>query len=310
MSTEEELTGLTPSKGTLLTIGVFDGVHLGHKHLIAELVKQARAMGLISGVIAFKQHPQFLLGSHPSPPFLTSFPQKVKLIKEEGIDIIFPLPFTMDLAQTSARRFISLLQQHLKMCGLVLGPDATLGRGQEGKIDTLSSLSREIKFSLTVVPHLEIDGEIVSSTAIRQALTDGDIRKTNRMLGRSYSLEGNVITGANRGVELGFPTANLDIGEGRALPLDGTYASLAYVDNICHRSLTVISKRPTFGLEERHVEVHIIGFEGDLYRQQLKVDIIDRLRGIKKFDTAAELVAQIKDDIHRTESILTNLEDK
>ena len=306
MSIEEDLTGLTPSKGTLLTIGVFDGVHLGHRHLIARLVEQARAMGLISGVIAFRQHPQALLSPSSSPPFLTNLPQKIKLLKEEGIDIVFPLSFTMDLAQTSVRRFISLLQQHLEMCGMVLGTDATLGRGKEGSIDTLHSLSREMKFSLTVVPRLKADGEVISSTNIRRALSGGDIKKANRMLGRRFSLEGYVISGANRGVELGFPTANLDVEAERALPQDGVYASLAYVDNECHRSVTVISKRPTFGMEERHVELHIIRFEGDLYRRQLKIDIIDMLRGIKKFDDTAELVDQINKDIQQAQAIFNN----
>ena len=307
MSTEEELSGLTPSKGTLLTIGVFDGVHLGHRRLVASLVEQAKAMGLISGVIVFRQHPQSLLGCHPSPPFLTNLPQRIKLLKEEGADVVFPLSFTMDLAQTGVRQFISLLQQQLKMCGLVLGPDATLGRGQEGKIDTLRRLSREIKFSLTVVPHFEVDGEAVSSTGIRQALADGDIKKASRMLGRSYSLEGDVITGTNRGTDLDFPTANLDIEAGRALPQDGVYVTLAYFDNQCHRSVTAIGRRPTFGPEERHVEVHIIGFEGTLYRHQLKIDIIDRLRDIRKFDSVAELKKQIARDIQQAQDMFDNM---
>ena len=309
MSLEEEFTNLVPGKGTLLTIGVFDGVHLGHRRLIAELTGQANKMGLISGAITFKQHPLGILSSSSSPPFITSLSQKIKLLKDEGIDIIVPLSFNVEVAQTGASQFVNLLKQRLNMCGLVLGPDATLGRRQEGNIDALRSLSRDMKFSLTVVPQLEIDGEIVSSTAIRKALADGDIRKANKMLGRHFSLEEDVITGDNRGVEvLGFPTANMDIEENRALPCEGVYATIAYVDRQSYHSVTAIGTNPTFNVNERRVETHIIGFEGDLYRRQLKIDIIDRLRSIQKFDTADELKAQINEDILQAEDILAKLE--
>jgi riboflavin kinase/FMN adenylyltransferase len=288
----------------LLAIGVFDGVHIGHKHLLSELVRQARQRDLISGVITFGQHPKNVLKPGASRPFLTSLPQKIKLLKEQAIEVVITLSFTLELAQLGSYQFISLLRQHLKMQGLVLGPDFALGRNREGDIEALRTLSKSLDFSLTVVPHAVLNGEIVSSTAIRNALAGGDIEKVHRMLGRYFSLEGKVITGSGRGAELGFPTANLDINPGQALPADGIYASQAHIDNRQHQAVTNIGKRPTFDETERTIETYILDYRGDLYRRQLKVDIIQKLRDEERFATIAALKKQIEQDIKQTRAIL------
>lgn len=304
MSIEAELASLSPTKGMLLAIGVFDGVHIGHKHLLSELVRQARQRNLISGVITFGQHPKNVLKAGASRPFLTSLPQKIKLLKEQAVEVVITLSFTLELAQLGSSQFISLLRQHLKMQGLVLGPDFALGRNREGDIEALRTLSESLDFSLTVVPHAVLNGEIVSSTAIRNALAGGDIEKVHRMLGRYFSLEGKVITGSGRGAELGFPTANLDIDPGQALPADGIYASRAHIDDRQRRAVTNIGKRPTFDETERTVETYILDYRGDLYRRQLKVDIIQKLRDEKRFGTVAALKKQIEQDIKQARAIL------
>lgn len=306
MSVEEELSGLSPKKGMLLTIGVFDGVHLGHKHILSKLIEQAKRKNLISGVITFKQHPQSLLEPHSSVPFLTNLPQRIKLLKDEGAEVVITLSFTLELAQTSAYQFINLLQKYLRMSGLVLGSDFTLGRNQEGNADAISTLSRGMDFSLTVVPQVKINGEVVSSTAIRSSLANGDIKKANDMLGRYFSLEGYVISGTGRGTELGFPTANIDIEPERALPADGIYATWAYIDNQRYQSVTNIGKRPTFGEGEQTIEVYILDFQGNLYRQKIKIDIIERLRREERFDNIEELKKQIENDIKQAKAILNH----
>ena len=304
MSVEEELAGLTPQKGMLLTIGVFDGVHLGHKYLLSELVEQARLKDLISGVVTFKQHPQRLLKPQSSLPFLTNLPQKIKLLKDEGVEAIITLSFTLELAQTGTHQFVSLLQKYLRMRGLVLGPDFSLGRNKEGNVAVLRALGQSMNFSLTVVPEITINGEVVSSTAIRSALAIGDMKRVHDMLGRDFSLEGRVISGTGRGVELGFPTANLDIDPERALPADGIYATWTYIENQRYQSVTNIGKRPTFGESEQTVEVYILNFQGNLYRHELKIDIIKRLRREQRFDTIEELKKQIEEDIKQARAIL------
>ncbi len=304
MSLEEELAGLSPKKGTLLSVGVFDGVHLGHKHLFKQLTRQAQEQGLISVVVTFRKHPRKLLSPHTRLPFLTSLAQRIRLIKNEGVEVVIPLSFTLELAQTSAHQVVSLLKKHLRMRGLIIGPDFALGRNREGNAMVLRKLGQSMNFSVTVVPPATINGEVISSTAIRNALARGDMKKVHDMTGRYFRLEGRVITGSGRGVELGFPTANLNIDPQQALPADGVYATWTYIDNQAHQSVTNIGKRPTFDNGERTVEVHILDHRGDLYRQELKIDIIERLRGEKKFSTAEELKKQIAEDIKRARAIL------
>ena len=304
MSLEEELARLSPKKGMLLTIGVFDGVHLGHQALISQLTQQAREQGLISGLVTFDQHPQSVLSGRASLPYLTSLGQKIRLLKEGGVEAIVVLSFTPELAQLSAREFIGLLKKYLRMSGLVIGADFALGRNREGNADTLDRLGRHLDFSVTVVPPVAINGEVVSSTAIRNALACGDMKRVRTMTGRHFRLEGCVITGKSRGVVLGFPTANLDISPKQALPADGVYASRAYIGEQTYPAVTNIGTRPTFGSGQRVVEVYIVDYQGNLYGSELKIDIIERLRSEIQFRTVDKLKKQIADDIKRARDIL------
>ncbi len=304
MPVAEELARLSPKKDMLLTIGVFDGVHLGHKHLISQLVGQARQQNLLSGLVTFRQHPQEVLSPQTRLPFLTDLPQRTNLLKNEGVEAIVILPFTHELAQLSAHQFASLLKKYLKMRGLVVGPDFALGRNREGNPDVLRTLGQDMNFTVTVAPPLMINGEVVSSTAIRKALADGDMKRVHNLVGHPFSLHGRVITGASRGSGLGFPTANLDIDQRQALPAEGVYATRAYIDDQAYLSMTNIGKRPTFGGNERTVEAYILNYHGDLYGHELKIDIIDRLRNEKKFDSIEELKSQITEDIKQGRAIL------
>jgi len=301
---EEELARFSPGRDTLLTVGVFDGVHLGHKYLISKLREQAGQRNLLSGVVTFHQHPEELLLPRTRLPFLTGIEGRINLLKNEGVDVIIPLSFTAELAQLGARQFVSLLRKHLRMCGLVIGSDFALGKGREGDTDTLKKLGQSMNFSVTVVPPLVVNGEVVSSTAIRKALADGDMRKVRELVGRPFSLQGKVVAGAGRGVGLGFPTANLDISSERAMPPDGVYAGWAHINGKAYQSMANIGQCPTFGGGERTVEAYIVDYQGDLYGQELKLDIIDRLRDEKKFDTVEALKEQMTKDVRRGKAIL------
>lgn len=310
MQVEGELARVSPEKDMLLTIGVFDGVHLGHKYLLSKLVEQAKQQSFLSGVVTFHQHPQGLLSPQNRLPFLTDLVERSNLLKNEGIDVVIPLSFTAELAQLTARQFVSLLQKHLRMRGLVIGPDFALGRNREGDTDTLRKLGEEMGFSVTVIPPIMRKGEVVSSTAIRKALANGDLEKVHHMAGRPFALQGSVVTGAGRGVELGFPTANLDINPEQALPPDGVYASLAYVNGKTYQSMTNIGECPTFGGCERAVEVYVVDYHGDLYGHKLKVGIIGRLRDERKFNTAEELKKQMAEDVKQGRAILNSKDRK
>jgi riboflavin kinase / FMN adenylyltransferase len=305
---EEELAGFSPPGETLLTIGVFDGVHLGHKHLIAELLKQARRQGRLAGVVTFRQHPEELLSSGRMLPFLTDITTRIDLLRLEGVDIIVPLSFTPELARMGPCQFIELLQQYLKMRGLVIGPDFALGKGRQGDIAALRRLGKEMSFSVSVVPPLTINGEVVSSTAIRRALAAGDMKKYHELSGHPFSLRGRVVSGAGRGTGLGFPTANLEVSEGQALPADGVYASLAHINGKTFHSMTNVGKSPTFGINERTIESYLVDYQGDLYGNELLVDIVARLRDEKKFASVADLKKQLAEDVRQGETILKSMD--
>ncbi len=304
MQLEEELARFSPGQDTLLTIGVFDGVHLGHKHLISKLVEAAKQENLLPGVVTFRQHPQELVSPQAKLSFLTSLEERVALLRSEGVGLVAPLPFTGEVAQLSARRFVTLLQKHLRMRGLVIGPDFALGKNREGDTKTLAKLGKEMNFSVTVVPPALIGGEVVSSTAIRKALAEGDVRKANKLAGRLFSLRGIVVGGAGRGAGLGFPTANLDTNSHQALPADGVYAGWALINAQTYPSLANVGKCPTFGGIERRVEVYILDYKGDLYGRDLKVDFVERLREERQFGSTEELKRQMAEDVKQGRAIL------
>jgi len=305
MSVEQELARFSPDKDTLLTVGVFDGVHRGHKYLISRLVEQSRKRDLLPGVVTFRQHPQEVLAK-TGFSFLTDLDDRIRLIKAEGVAIIVPLSFTPELSHLTPRQFVSLLQKHLKMKGLVIGPDFALGYGREGNIENLKALGKKMGFTVEIVPPVKINGEVVSSTAIREALAKGDMKKVERMIGRPFSLSGPVVTGAGRGVTLGFPTANLNVSPEQAVPADGVYATRAYIDGKSYPSLTYIGSSPTFGGKERRIEVYVLDYNGTLYGRELKIDIMERLRGDVKFKSTEELKQQIAEDVKKGKIILGN----
>jgi len=305
---DRELANYSPVKDSLITIGVFDGVHIGHRYLVSHLKKIASDANLASIAITFRQHPQQILNPDYQPPFLTDAEEKAELLKAEGIDIVIVLDFTRDLARMRAREFLEILQKKLRMRGLVVGPDFSLGKDNEGNIATLKKLSQEMNFSLTVIPPVIINGEVISSTAIRRSLAEGDIEKVQTMLGRPFSLHGRVVHGKGRGAILGFPTVNLDIMPGQAIPSDGVYASLACVKDKVFDSVTNIGKNPTFGDNERTVESYLLDYHDDLYEHKVRIDFIKKIRDEIKFNSPAELRNQISVDIISARKILAGIE--
>ena len=304
MRVETELAELAPEKDTLLTIGVFDGVHLGHKYLLLQLTQQARQRDLLSGVVTFRQHPVEVLSPDTRLQYLTTLDEKVNLLKNEGVATVIPLSFTKELAQLGPRQFVGLLGKYLKMRGLIVGPDFALGRNREGDADALSALGQEMDFSVTVLPPMKVNGEVVSSTVIRNALASGDMKRVSSLIGRSFRLRGRVTTGEGRGAELGFPTTNLDIDPKQALPADGVYATRAYINDKVYQSVTNIGLRPTFDGKGRTIESYILNFNGNLYGRELRVDVVERLRDEKRFNSVEELKKQVEEDVKQGKAAL------
>ena len=304
MEIEQELASIAPKGETLLTIGVFDGVHAGHRYLLEKLQQRAAEKNLLSGVVTFNPHPQSVLHPNNQLLWLSDVEDRIRSLKELGINIVTVLTFTPKVAQLSAKEFMSLVKKQLRMRGIMVGPDFALGRGGEGNINLLHALGREMKFSVEVIPPFTIDGEVVSSTLIRQALVQGDMRKVERLMGRHFYLRGKVTTSDKRGRVLGFPTANLDIKPQQALPGNGIYATITQVDGKRFPSATNIGIRPTFGEGERMVETHLLNYKGDLYSREIRVEFVQKLRDEQRFPSPEELKAQIKKDIGDAEIVL------
>jgi riboflavin kinase / FMN adenylyltransferase len=301
---EEELAGFTPDRDSLVAIGVFDGVHLGHKDLISQLKKLAAQQGYSTIVMTFDKHPQKVLRPHSHPLFLTDAAEKAQLLSAEGVDKVIVLNFTLELSRLSAREFVTILQSKLRMRGLVMGPDFALGRQAEGSIAALEKLGEEMGFSVTAISYVRNNGDNISSTAIRQAMTDGDMEKVRRMMGRPFSLHGQVIHGHGRGTGIGFPTVNLNILKGQAWPSDGVYATLAHADNKIYPSVTNVGTNPTFSNTERTIESFLLDYNDNLYGHEVKIDFIHKLRKEIKFKDASELGRQIETDILEARKIL------
>lgn len=307
MQVEQELAGFAQDRDSLVTIGVFDGVHLGHKYLISKLKELANQQSLRPIAITFNQHPHEILKPHSKPLFLTDAAEKAALLKNAGVETVIVLTFTLELSHLSARDFVLLLIKCLRMKGLVIGPDFALGKNVEGNIATIRRLGQELGFSVTVIPPVRMNEDIISSTAIRQAMADGNMQKVQQFMGRPFSLHGRVVHGQGRGAALGFPTVNLKILPGQALPSDGVYATLASVDGKTYPSVTNVGMNPTFGNRTRTIESFLFDYHASIYEHEVKIDFIDKIRNEIKFDNPDALTRQIAQDILHSKSIL-NLE--
>jgi riboflavin kinase / FMN adenylyltransferase len=296
-----ELARIAPGRPSAVTIGVFDGVHRGHQHLVAALCERARADGLAAVAVTFNPHPRTVIRLGVAVTYLTSLEERVELLQALGLDAVGVLAFTSELAQLSPCDFLALLVDELQMQLLMVGPDFALGRNRSGTIGVMRQVGEELGFRVEVAPLLAEDGEKVGSSSVRQALSEGDVGRVARLLGRPFSLRGPVVIGDRRGRTLGFPTANIAIGLDRALPEYGIYVTRAYVRETAYESCTSIGIRPTFDVEpHRTVETFILDFDEDIYGQEMRIEVLERLRGELKFESADELVAQMHRDVDQT----------
>jgi riboflavin kinase/FMN adenylyltransferase len=304
MEIEQELASVTPQGETLLAIGVFDGVHAGHRYLLKQLQKRAAEKHLLSGVLTFNPHPQSVLHPDDQLPWLSNLEDRVTTLQQLGVNIVAVLTFTPELAQLTAQDFMSLLKKYLKMRGIMVGPDFALGRGGEGNISLLRTLGNQMEFSVEVIPPYTINGELVSSTLIRQALIQGDMKRVEKLMGHHFYLRGKVITSDKRGGALGFPTANLESKPQQALPNNGIYATITHVDGKQFPSATNIGTRPTFGAGRKMVENHLLNYKGNLYSKEIRVEFVQKLRDEKRFASSEELKTQIEKDVRKVQALL------
>jgi len=293
---------------TVLTIGTFDGLHRGHQALIQQLQQSARERRAQAAVIAFHPRPKTVLAPHlPNNDYLTTPDERIALFEKLGLDILILIPFTLEFSQTTAADFMRLLVERLNMVALWAGHDFALGKNREGNLDKLRALGQALNYTVHEFTPLLIDGQIVSSTHVRNFLLAGDVRQATQFLGRYPSLSSEIVHGAQRGRTIGFPTANFAVPAERLLPANGVYATWVQLPGETQRraSVTNVGIRPSFDSSERTVEAYIFDFDQDLYGQRLTLEFVERLRPEKKFSSIDELVAQIRHDAEQARRLLT-----
>ena len=305
----DELLRAAPGRDCAVTVGVFDGVHRGHLHLIGELREQAQEKGLAAGIVTLHPAPMVVLKPGSVMTYLTSLEERIELLRASGVDFVAPLTFTSEVAQLSARRFAELMVEALGLKLVIMGPDHAFGRGREGTPAYMSQVGREMSFQVELFSEpLTNGGQVVSSTAVRAALEGGDMEKVAALLGRCFSVRGPVVEGARRGKSIGFPTANVGLAPDRALPPFGVYVTRAYLGEADYRSVTNIGRRPTFepsGFAAPTVEVYLMDYDSDdFYGRELRVEFVLRLRDEKRFSGVDELAAQIKRDVAAADVLL------
>ena len=299
------------SSGTCVTIGNFDGVHAGHRKLIAATVTATKGQTppLCSVGLTFKPHPQHLFMGKGAPPLITDYDHKVRLLKESGLDVVLELDFTRELATLSPEEFVcKVLVERLNVRHLVIGYDFSLGKGRVGNGQMLKELGERYGFTVEQLEPIIINDAIVSSTRIRDLLRAGDVWAVKPLLGRFHHVHGTVVHGMGRGSKmLGFATANIEQ-EGEQLPAVGVYATWAYVHGVERMAVTNIGRNPTFDNEHLSIETHVLDFDEDIYGDTIEVSFVQRLRTEKRFDGIDALVAQITSDVALAREILAQAE--
>ncbi len=288
---------------TVLTLGVFDGLHLGHQLIVRTVVDRARAAGAVPTVITFDPHPRAVLHPESAPPLLQTLDQKVEGFGVLGIEQTIVIRFTPEFSQIRAEDFLrDVVKERLHAKEVYLGRGFAFGHNREGNIELLRRVSHDLGFIADEVPEVCLRNQRVSSSRVRQLLVEGNVNLVRRLLGRPYGVEGLIEHGAQRGAGLGFPTANLHP-HNRVIPRNGVYVTGALIDGQWRRSVTNVGVRPTFGgASEPSVETFVMNWAGDLYGDVLRVRFLHRLRDERKFGSIEELKAQIENDVQRAHS--------
>jgi riboflavin kinase/FMN adenylyltransferase len=287
-------------RASIVTVGTFDGIHLGHQEILREVIRRARARRGRSVSLTFDPHPKEVVAKGGYPvEILTTVDERIELFEELGFDLVLILQFTYEFSRQTPRQFYEkYLVNSVGISEEVEGYDHMFGRDREGGIEEMKRIGNEFGFSVTILPPFTVDGEVISSTKIRHLLREGDIQRARRYLGREYSLDGLVVKGAGRGVVLGFPTANLQpVSERKLVPRDGVYFVRVVLEGVSYYGMMNIGTRPTFETDHRKtIEVNLFDFNQTIYGKRLRVQFLQRIRDEVRFASAAELARRMEID--------------
>jgi len=299
----EQIEGCCTKKG-VVTLGNFDGLHLGHQELVRRVVARAREIDGSGIVFTFHPHPLKVLAPDRCPPLISTYDEKVALFQELGIDLLLMIPFTTAFSRMSAADFARrILKETLNAAEVFVGFNYRFGRAREGTVTELRRFGRELGFTVTELEEVASEGEVISSTKIRHLLKAGAVEHAARLLGRPYAISGVVVRGDRRGRELGFPTANIDPFH-EIMPYPGVYAVRAHVEGRQYDGVVNAGFRPTFDKKQLCVEAHLFDFEGEIYGREITVFFVRKIRDEKRFESLDALVARIREDVEEAKRIL------
>jgi riboflavin kinase/FMN adenylyltransferase len=295
----------TSLQNAWLTIGVFDGVHRGHRAIIEKLVREAHEADAPAVVLTFHPHPASVL-TGKEIKCLTTPDERADLLAALGVDVVITQRFTPDLSTATAHQYMSTLKQHLGLSRLLIGYDFALGKGREGNAARLTEIGSELGYTVEVVPAVSDESGVISSTEIRKLVSTGNVAEAANLLGHRYQVGGEVIHGAGRGKKINFPTANIDYPDQKVIPINGIYACWATLGNERFMAATNVGFNPTFTPQRKvaSVEAHLLDFDRDIYGEHLKLEFVERLRDELKFESVEALVQKMHGDVAQTRQIL------
>ncbi len=292
-----------------LTIGVFDGIHRGHQAILRQLAAGAHSNGAPAVLLSFDPHPAVVLAGR-NLKLLTTPEERAEIAASLGLDVVVTYPFDRSVSETSARDFMRRLKDRLGLSHLMIGYDFALGKGREGHAGRLTELGRELGYTVQIVDAVSDESGVISSTEIRKLVSLGNVAEAAKLLGRNYALSGPVVHGDGRGRRINIPTANIHYPESKLLPANGIYACWGHLGSERYMAATNIGVNPTFTPDKRtvNVEAHLLDFDRDIYKQELKLEFVARLRDELRFNSVEALLKQIRSDVETTRTILSQSE--
>jgi riboflavin kinase/FMN adenylyltransferase len=305
----KDLSELKRNEKSVITLGTFDGLHLGHQQIVETVIRKSKDIGGSNFLLTFDPHPRKIIPGRNDIKLLTTLNEKIEILEQIGLENIFVINFTIEFSRQTPEEFVKkYLVNGIGLKEIVIGYDHHFGKGRDGNFELLQELGKKFNFHVTLIPELSVDEETISSTKIRNALLEGDVVKAKKMLGRFYSFSGKIIRGDGRGRQLGFPTANISIAsEEKLIPAKGIYAAECIVENQKHIGLLSLGSRPTFHKNGEVIpEFYIFDFDRDIYGRIMQVNLVERIRDEEKFNSVDELIARMKKDEEIGRQILRN----
>lgn len=306
----KDISEIKRDEKSIITLGTFDGLHLGHQQIVDKVVQKSRSSGGRSFLITFDPHPRKVIPGRNDVKLLSTLDEKIMILEQMNLDNLFVINFTPEFSRQSPEEFVEkYLVSGIGLREIIIGYDHHFGKGRDGNFYILQELGRKFNFEVTLIPEFSVYGETVSSTKIRNSLLAGDVSKAGKMLGRPYSFTGKIVRGDGRGRQLGFPTANISVNnQDKLIPANGIYAAECIVDNEKHFGLLSIGSRPTFHQDGNIIpEFYIFDFDRDIYERIMQVNMVEKIRDEERFNSVDDLINQMKKDEEIGKEILSKL---